>query len=499
MTAEDATRKSNCLPKPTIGLVLGGGGFKGAYQIGVWKALKPKLMEMGITAVNFLAGTSVGAINAVLIANDDLGTAQRVWLEKDIVALAPRRLASYILGYGMLFGPLLAAFLLFVFTFLEPSHAVILEQFSFSLGITAWITFFLLLDASFDDRIFFTIDIDGIKLLGFLATVVLSLILLRANSSILVARTTPLSPTRTAVTVAIILIVGTGLGIISGKFGIRSLKTALKSQIFSNENLISELEALLDLDQLRRSGTSIFVTTATSRTFLDPFIFNYDQPGTGPLRTGQRSLNTENPRVTDKWVAEYFDLSTAPDKTQALDHLRLSAALPIAFQLGSSPLGARTVDGGLADNIPILPLLYTPADWIIIVALKPQPFTYDSLRSWITSKWFDQHVPNLSEQDAVKIYRSTVRFKSINYKDWFPKSPQLAGKRFTVIAPQHPLAAFRRLPFLTGTLNLFRAAREAWFAQGFEDANRIFPSVTFEYPAENENKQQQTSAQAVSN
>lgn len=39
------------------GLVLEGGGAKGAYQIGAWKALK----EAGVK-INAVAGTSVGAL-----------------------------------------------------------------------------------------------------------------------------------------------------------------------------------------------------------------------------------------------------------------------------------------------------------------------------------------------------------------------------------------------------------------------------------------------------
>ena len=43
-------------------LVLEGGGAKGAYQIGAWKALK----EAGVK-INAVAGTSVGALNGALI------------------------------------------------------------------------------------------------------------------------------------------------------------------------------------------------------------------------------------------------------------------------------------------------------------------------------------------------------------------------------------------------------------------------------------------------
>ena len=47
-----------------IGIALSGGGARGAYQIGVWKALK----EHGIdTKISAYAGASVGSLNAFLI------------------------------------------------------------------------------------------------------------------------------------------------------------------------------------------------------------------------------------------------------------------------------------------------------------------------------------------------------------------------------------------------------------------------------------------------
>ncbi len=56
------------------GLVLAGGGGKGAYQIGAWKAMK----EMGIT-FEAVAGASIGAINGALIASDDYDKATEFW------------------------------------------------------------------------------------------------------------------------------------------------------------------------------------------------------------------------------------------------------------------------------------------------------------------------------------------------------------------------------------------------------------------------------------
>lgn len=56
------------------GIVLEGGGARGAYQIGAWKALK----EAGIR-ITAVAGTSVGALNGAFICMDDLEKAEEVW------------------------------------------------------------------------------------------------------------------------------------------------------------------------------------------------------------------------------------------------------------------------------------------------------------------------------------------------------------------------------------------------------------------------------------
>lgn len=55
-------------------IALEGGGAKGAYQTGVWKALD----EAGIK-FNAVSGTSVGALNAALMCMGDLERAQQLW------------------------------------------------------------------------------------------------------------------------------------------------------------------------------------------------------------------------------------------------------------------------------------------------------------------------------------------------------------------------------------------------------------------------------------
>ena len=56
------------------GLVLAGGGARGSYEIGVWKALRE--LNIPIIAVT---GTSVGALNGAMVVQGDFDTAYSMW------------------------------------------------------------------------------------------------------------------------------------------------------------------------------------------------------------------------------------------------------------------------------------------------------------------------------------------------------------------------------------------------------------------------------------
>ncbi len=59
-----------------VGVVFSGGGAKGAYEIGVWKAFE----EYGITKdIQVISGTSVGALNAALCVCTDSKTQEEIW------------------------------------------------------------------------------------------------------------------------------------------------------------------------------------------------------------------------------------------------------------------------------------------------------------------------------------------------------------------------------------------------------------------------------------
>lgn len=88
-----------------IGLVFAGGGGKGAYHIGVWKALDELKLTQYVTQV---AGTSIGAFNASLFLMRSYAEAEQIWCNIKRYKIAP-------LKYKWLLNPML-------FKEISPKH-----------------------------------------------------------------------------------------------------------------------------------------------------------------------------------------------------------------------------------------------------------------------------------------------------------------------------------------------------------------------------------------
>jgi NTE family protein len=77
-------KENIALENVATGLVLDGGGGKGAYQLGVLKALTENHLLDNVVAVS---GSSIGAINSVLYAMDDISLMYKAWSDIDMLTL----------------------------------------------------------------------------------------------------------------------------------------------------------------------------------------------------------------------------------------------------------------------------------------------------------------------------------------------------------------------------------------------------------------------------
>ena len=59
-------------------IVLSGGGPKGSYELGVWKALRKLKYDYDI-----VTGTSIGSVNGFLMVQKDYKKACKLWKELD--------------------------------------------------------------------------------------------------------------------------------------------------------------------------------------------------------------------------------------------------------------------------------------------------------------------------------------------------------------------------------------------------------------------------------
>ena len=79
-----------------IGLVLTGGGGKGAYEVGVWRGL----VKEGVTRFAAIAGTSIGGLNGYLVARGEVADAEKLWHR--LGERSPLKLSLIRLVFGVL-------------------------------------------------------------------------------------------------------------------------------------------------------------------------------------------------------------------------------------------------------------------------------------------------------------------------------------------------------------------------------------------------------------
>jgi predicted acylesterase/phospholipase RssA len=384
-----------------VALVLMGGGAKGAYQVGVWSAL----WKLGIRRFCTITGTSVGALNALIFSSGDPAFATRIW-DRVIAAGVLNDARSLLRGIGAI---LLSHLLIFL--------SIILEA---SLVVAAFLGLALLAfvqarggPTPHDAGLYF--GLIGLLLVFFwLAARTDASFLQRVAAGGYALSLFAGRPAQTKKFVNMAGLVGVMLSVVGGFVsgppshhvsggllwllpiawvglvalrhqGLRLLHEAVRVRpLFERKSLDEEITRLAREDGLFANCTGpVVATLARHASYDDPLAVHplerryayYGTKGEYALRMAyEGSWRRLVPPIAE-WVPDYVDLRKSPDPAWALG---ASSAIPFAFQAvprkSKDSLGREItdvfVDGGVVDNLPLLPALEAKPEYVIVVAVN---------------------------------------------------------------------------------------------------------------------------------
>lgn len=452
-------------PQPLkIALVLGGGGAKGAYQLGVWKALT----QSEFSGISIIAGTSVGALNAVLFSGVR-DQAKSVWDKMAGFNRLGSTWISSVLHWIALWILLLTPLGVAIFAF---SQSVAGRGYTRSAWIIVWCC---------SMSLFFTFESYVDRLLGFVASslkflnFVLSYLLVSAVVSPLFLfigdgqeLQFKVTPTHVFIRCAIVL---TAIYVMKHVIPWYSRSCEAIYSRAMNSSLIDRkvLEDLIKTNliqlttQRSQKPPQIFVTFAQHKEFYDP-IGGYEIPD-------QTSPSAPPGTTVEEWVPIYKRIDEM-DLNAQLQTLLDSCALPFAFP-NRIDHGESICDGGIVDNIPIAPVLANGrVDFVFVVPLNAKSARWKrNIFKYADEKW----ALFLKKDLHSKVWHNETVNKQ--YWDAFERSKPSRHRDHTkiwFIQPSKPLPviALPAFQFITGTLNFTQACFDRWEALGEEDAKK---------------------------
>jgi predicted acylesterase/phospholipase RssA len=314
---------SDTARRRTVGLVLEGGGAKGAFQFGCLLAFR----ELGVE-FDAIAGTSVGALNAALWSTNQIDWGKSFWETISFEKVYPLRKPVF------LFFPFALLYALLRWLVDRISG---LPQVFFIVGtVLTWLSFF---------------PAFGV---GFLL-LVKGVLLLTGHDPSLSLKDFSLLRIPFWISLPFLFLWIVELFGISA-FTSRPLQTALTHQLSDKEFRVP-----------------IFSTVSRLREVYDPDNLTYMTTGIPPSNAFLL------PQPVSRYVPEYVRVDIQ-EHGEACRHLLASAALPY----GVVPAIDGAVDGGMADNMPIFPLVSLLAcDVVMIVRANPGvPRRTTLLRAW---------------------------------------------------------------------------------------------------------------------
>ncbi len=406
---------------PVTGLVLAGGGGKGAYQVGCWRAMR----ELGVD-ISVIAGTSVGGLNAALIAQGDEQAAQQLWrsitpgqvfrwrhvasplaivLRLAVGVLGPRELsagprllradAERWIATAVAFQPIFMLFGYFIIA-TEPAYRI--------LGVGgAWRYILVPIVTMSAAAIFVTLVLAPYFIWRFLE---------RVNLFVL-----------------------------------------------DNEPLKNTIMKHLRLGEVSASNQLVLVTSASKVEFFDP-----DQPNYMKHNPSGEAQWERYEAVFETLFIPHYTALNAKSDDEILKLLIYTSSLPFGiFPRAAQQHGvgwpAGTLDGGVADNTPLLPMLRLGVDRVIIIHLDHSKGRRRRRVSLDATEAKEALIVERLTRLAPQSEENFKSFMKINGKNWFrlrewtrlqksiDERPAWAAPELVHIVPSKSLGGL-----LTGTL-----------------------------------------------
>ena len=358
------------------GLVLPGGGAKGAFQFGALEVLA----QQGIR-FDAVAGTSVGSLNALIWSTGQFEYGRDVWNNLSFSETYPVKYFTLLLRLGPWF-----------------------------VGNLIWHFAKNTLPGAADRLVVRAINcvrlVAVLCILYFAARTALPRFQSQQDPSLLVASTLlllivlaleprtarPLLTYLLAVPASLLFFPSFGLliagellgavvyGVVAAAFCYavyRALYWSANTTLMDPRPLRGHIKHILSDARLR---IPTYVTVAKTHTLVDPDDFDAEVMMSFPI-----THPTGRPTQKTCWIPHYTLLSECSDSS--VDSAASSAALPFGLVAG---VGRDSVDGGVIDNCPLYPLItIDECDEVWVIGLEPKKASVDEeQRSW-------QHIQRL--------------------------------------------------------------------------------------------------------
>lgn len=405
------------------GLVLEGGGAKGAYALGCLLAFKSKGINFDV-----ISGTSVGALNAAIASAEKIESGKELWqrLSFSKVCKPTRFLSTW------LFLPvhILSLFL---------HHVPFIGSLPFSnkldpkSGYTNIATFV------------------GVPIVGNLLISICFVWLFDDLSDFIIFNFFTTAPLAV-------------LGLIwAVPFWIRQNNIA----IFSVAPLRNEIARIIEHAEYK---VPTYITVAFRKMMFDP-----DKPGFYVI--GGQGYFLRQAMSHEEYLPLYVRLDSLQYELQT-DFLTASAAIPFGIFPSVHLKGIECIDGGVIDNTPIFPLLQNyDCDEIYVIRLRPNR-TGEIKETW---QRVDRiiRIAEMDIEECKALYygkhkKSKTIHHSINPPENVPfREFPLSTERLIIISPKKSLGSFLR-----GTMNFTCSYTNKLLKMGFEDTLNTLNQVT---------------------